>query len=67
MVLASGVFITTTPFLVAADISILSIPTPALPITDKLLALLIIFESNVVPLLITKLRANELMSIPITI
>ena len=52
IVFASGVFITTIPRLVAAEISILSTPTPALPITDKLAALLIIFESKVVPLLI---------------
>ena len=44
IVFASGVFMTTTPRLVAAEISILSTPTPALPITDRLTALLIIFE-----------------------
>ena len=48
----SGTFITTTPCLVAALISILSTPTPALPITCNFFARLISSAEILVPLLI---------------
>ena len=44
MVFPSGRFITTTPAEVEDLMSILSTPTPALPITDSLLASLRCFE-----------------------
>ena len=52
IVFTSGVFITIIPFLVAACKSILSIPTPARPITLRFFDVLIVFASIVVPLLI---------------
>ena len=51
IVFTSGVFITTIPPLVAAEISILSTPTPARPITRNLFAAFIAFGSIDVPLL----------------
>ena len=62
IVFASGVLITTTPRLVAAEISMLSTPTPALPMTERLTALLIIFEFKVVPLLIIHPLADLICS-----
>ena len=50
MVFTSGVFITTIPLLVAAANSILSIPTPARPITFKDFAICSILLSTFVPL-----------------
>ena len=50
MVFTSGVFITTIPFRVAAVISILSTPTPALPITCRFCAELIMSTLTCVPL-----------------
>ena len=50
IVLASGVFITRIPLMVAACISILSTPTPARPITRRFSACFIFFAVMVVPL-----------------
>ena len=52
IVFPSGRFITTTPWLVAASISILSTPTPALPITNSEVESIIFFLVILVPLLI---------------
>ena len=51
IVLASGVFMTRTPFMVAAWISILSTPTPARPMTRRFSACSIFSDVTVVPLL----------------
>ena len=58
IVFTSGVFITTTPILVAAEISILSIPTPARPIARNFFETFIIFASILVPLLIIHPEAS---------
>ena len=53
-VFTSGVFITTTPHLVATGISILSKPTPARAITLRFSAFSIILAVTLVPLRITQ-------------